>query len=497
MEFSSHRPSRPTTGALASPAAPLERRRAGALRPSDSPAGASGVDGQERLASASVLIVGAGGLGSPAAMYLAAAGVGRIGIADGDRVDLSNLHRQLLHRSERHRIAEDDVSAQRTLARSIHTCASTRSASASRRENALDLVTAYDVVIDGTDNFPTRYLLNDACVMTGRPLVYGSVDRFEGQVSVFATERGPCYRCLFPRPPEPGTVQNCADAGVLGVLPGLIGTLQATETLKLILGLGDPLIGRLLLVDTLSMRFRTIAVERDPDCPACGTREIDRLDRLRGVLCRRIEPTVQATSRCDTRNHSADRSGSRLEPRASRSSSSTSASRTSGRSGDIPTARLIPLATLFAAPPDLDRPTLISSSTAITDRAARRPRSRSSAAGFTAFEISSAASIAGVVRSIRAFVGIDRCRSARSRASLECLRSHVDRRRSTRGCGDGVVARAIHARDERAHDATPAAWPGRHRGRRRRLHARSAGRAGGAAAARRRRHTADAPLSRG
>jgi adenylyltransferase/sulfurtransferase len=235
-----------------------------------------GADGQARLKAASVLIVGAGGLGSPAAMYLAAAGVGRIGIADADRVDPSNLHRQLLHRSSDVGSAKAD-SAQHTLATiNPHVRVDAIGARVSR-ENALDLVAAYDVVIDGTDNFPTRYLLNDACVMTGRPLVYGSVDRFAGQVSVFATETGPCYRCLFPKPPELGTVQNCADAGVLGVLPGLIGTLQATETLKMILGLGDPLIGRLLLVDTLSMGFRNFRVDRDPSCPACGTREIDEL----------------------------------------------------------------------------------------------------------------------------------------------------------------------------------------------------------------------------
>lgn len=235
-----------------------------------------GLEGQARLAAARVLIVGAGGLGSPAAMYLAAAGVGQIGIADGDRVDPSNLHRQLLHRSGDVGSAKTD-SAQHTLsAINPHVRVDAIPTRVSR-ENALDLIAAYDLVIDGTDNFPTRYLLNDACVMTGRPLIYGSVDRFEGQVSVFATERGPCYRCLFPVPPELGTVQNCADAGVLGVLPGLIGTLQATEALKVILGLGDPLVGRLLLVDTLTMRFRTVGLERDPSCPMCGTGEIREL----------------------------------------------------------------------------------------------------------------------------------------------------------------------------------------------------------------------------
>lgn len=235
-----------------------------------------GIAGQERLKRARVLIVGAGGLGSPAAMYLAAAGVGTIGIADGEQVDVTNLHRQLLHRTSD--VGSSKVDSARETLGSInpHVRVETIAARVSR-ENALDLVAAYDVVVDGTDNFPTRYLLNDACVLTSRPLVYGSVDRFDGQVSVFATERGPCYRCLFPRPPEPGSVKSCADAGVLGVLPGLIGTLQATEALKLILGLGETLGGRLLLVDTLSMRFRTVELDRDPNCPACGTHELTAL----------------------------------------------------------------------------------------------------------------------------------------------------------------------------------------------------------------------------
>jgi adenylyltransferase/sulfurtransferase len=209
-------------------------------------------------------------------MYLAAAGVGRIGIADDDRVDASNLHRQLLHNDADVGLAKTE-SARATLEGLNPNVRVDAIDERLSPENAITLVSAYDVVIDGTDNFPTRYLLNDACVLTGRPLVYGSVDRFEGQVSVFATEQGPCYRCLYPTPPEPGTVRNCADAGVLGVLPGLIGTLQATETLKLILGRGEAMVGRLLLVDTLGMRFREIAFERDPLCPACGTREIDQL----------------------------------------------------------------------------------------------------------------------------------------------------------------------------------------------------------------------------
>jgi adenylyltransferase/sulfurtransferase len=313
-----------------------------------------GLEGQARLRAASVLIVGAGGLGSPAAMYLAAAGVGRIGIADGDRVDVSNLHRQLLH-------ATGDVgmpkaaSARETIgAINPHVRVDAIGERVSA-ENALDLVTAYDVVIDGTDNFPTRYLLNDASVLTGRPLVYGSVDRFEGQVSVFATERGPCYRCLFPRPPEPGSVQNCAEAGVLGVLPGLIGTLQATEALKLILGLGEPLVGRLLLVDTLAVRFRTIGVERDPECPACGTHEIRELIDY-DAFC--AGGSIDGAEE----GHGADGPGE-ITPTELASALNRGDSLVvvdvreplEWRIARIPTARLIPLAALMAAPPDLDR----------------------------------------------------------------------------------------------------------------------------------------------
>lgn len=235
-----------------------------------------GEAGQARLKASSVLIVGAGGLGSPAAMYLAAAGVGRLGIADADRVDITNLQRQLLYGIEDVGEKKTGVAAARL--RSLNSGVEVDPIDARiTSENALELVSRYDVVIDGTDNFPTRYLLSDACVLANKPLVYGSVDRFAGQVSVFVANGGPCYRCLFPSPPEPGSVQNCADAGVLGVLPGLIGTTQATEALKLLLGVGEPLVGRLLMVDALRMAFRRIMVERDPACPACGTREIQEL----------------------------------------------------------------------------------------------------------------------------------------------------------------------------------------------------------------------------
>jgi molybdopterin/thiamine biosynthesis adenylyltransferase/rhodanese-related sulfurtransferase len=249
-----------------------------------------GLAGQETLKSSSVLVVGAGGLGSPAAIYLAAAGVGRIGIADDDRVDVTNLHRQPLHDTsdvgrEKAESAKARIAALNPFVRveAIHDRVTS--------ENALAIIEQYDVVIDATDNFATRYLLNDACVLAAKPLIYGSVDRFEGQASVFATKDGPCYRCLFPTPPDPGTVQSCADAGVLGVLPGLIGTIQATEALKWLLGLGESLAGTLLLVDALGPRFRTIEVERDPSCPACGTREIRALVDYE-EFCARPAPAV-------------------------------------------------------------------------------------------------------------------------------------------------------------------------------------------------------------
>jgi adenylyltransferase/sulfurtransferase len=235
-----------------------------------------GLEGQRRLKAASVLLVGAGGLGSPLALYLAAAGVGRLGLVDCDRVDLTNLQRQVLYGTSqvgrpklaaaRERIADLNPHVQ------VETY-ETRLTSA----NALEILSAYDIVIDGTDNFPTRYLVNDACVLLGKPNVYGSIFRFDGQASVLATPEGPCYRCLYREPPPPGLVPSCAEGGVLGVLPGLIGTIQATEAIKLITGAGTPLIGRLLLVDALEMRFRTVRLRKDPECPACGTREITRL----------------------------------------------------------------------------------------------------------------------------------------------------------------------------------------------------------------------------
>ncbi len=235
-----------------------------------------GVEGQRKLKAARVLIVGAGGLGSPVALYLAAAGVGHIGLVDFDVVDVTNLQRQILHGTKD--IGRSKLeSARDTIADINPHVELTTYETALTSNNALDIIRQYDLVVDGTDNFPTRYLVNDACVLLGKPNVYGSIFRFEGQASVFSAKDGPCYRCLFPEPPPPGTVPSCAEGGVLGVLPGLIGTIQATEAIKLIIGIGDPLVGRLLLVDALAAQFRSVNVRKNPACPACGTREITEL----------------------------------------------------------------------------------------------------------------------------------------------------------------------------------------------------------------------------
>jgi sulfur-carrier protein adenylyltransferase/sulfurtransferase len=228
-----------------------------------------GMDGQRKLKASRVLCIGAGGLGSPAAMYLAAAGVGTIGLVDFDVVDLSNLQRQLLHGTDD--IGRSKLASARDTIQALNPNVRVEPHEvALSSENALELFRPYDVILDGTDNFPTRYLVNDACVLLGKPNAYGSIFRFEGQASVFATAGGPCYRCLYPEPPPPGLVPSCAEAGVLGVLPGIIGTIQATEAIKLILGTGEPLIGRFLIYDALRMRFREMKLRRDPDCPVCG-----------------------------------------------------------------------------------------------------------------------------------------------------------------------------------------------------------------------------------
>jgi len=227
------------------------------------------LEGQQRLKASRVLLIGAGGLGSPLALYLAAAGVGTIGLVDFDVVDVTNLQRQIVHGSKD--VGRPKLESARDRLKDLNPHVhvegfETRLTS----ENALEIMRDYDIVIDGTDNFATRYLTNDACVLLGKPNVYGSIYRFEGQSSVFATEDGPCYRCLYPEPPPPGLVPSCAEGGVLGVLPGIIGSLQANEALKLALGIGESLSGRLLLFDALSTEFSEVTLRRDPNCPVCG-----------------------------------------------------------------------------------------------------------------------------------------------------------------------------------------------------------------------------------
>lgn len=257
-----------------------------------------GVDGQKRLKAGSVLCIGAGGLGSPAAMYLAAAGVGRIGLVDFDVVDYSNLQRQIIHGTPDVGRPKLDSARDRLNALNPHVQVDTYEEALSS-ENALRLFAPYDIILDGTDNFPTRYLVNDACVILGKPNTYGSIFRFEGQASVFGTKNGPCYRCLYPEPPPPGLVPSCAEGGVLGVLPGVIGVIQATEAIKLLTGIGEPLIGRFLLYDALKMRFRELKVPKDPECPVCGknptvTKLID-YEQFCGIHPPAAEATVVAT----------------------------------------------------------------------------------------------------------------------------------------------------------------------------------------------------------
>ena len=228
-----------------------------------------GIEGQKKLKAAKVLLVGAGGLGAPLGLYLSAAGIGKIGIVDFDVVDFTNLQRQVIH-------ATADVGAKKLDSAAAKMKAINPNVEivkhevALSSENALEILKDYDLVVDGTDNFPTRYLVNDACVLLGKPNVYGSIFRFEGQATVFAYEGGPCYRCLYPEPPPPGLVPSCAEGGVLGILPGTIGLIQATEAVKLILGIGEPLVGRLLLYDALGMRFRELRLRKNPECPVCG-----------------------------------------------------------------------------------------------------------------------------------------------------------------------------------------------------------------------------------
>lgn len=313
-----------------------------------------GVTGQEKLKAARVLLIGAGGLGSPAALYLAAAGVGTLGLVDFDNVDVTNLQRQILHGtkdvgrpkllSARERIA--DVNPHVRL-ETYETALTSK--------NALDILSGYDIVVDGTDNFATRYLVNDACVLLGKPNVYGSIFRFEGQASVFALPDGggPCYRCLFREPPPPGLVPSCAEGGVLGVLPGLVGTIQATEAIKLIVGVGEPLAGRLLLIDTLGMAFRTVRIRKDPACPACGTREIRSLidyEQFCGVRAADAEPRAVGGF--------VEVSPRELQSRLSRGEQLQLIDvreQFEWDIGRIPGARLVPLATLPDVVDTLDR----------------------------------------------------------------------------------------------------------------------------------------------
>jgi adenylyltransferase/sulfurtransferase len=254
-----------------------------------------GMDGQRKLKQSSVLCIGAGGLGSPAAMYLAAAGIGRIGIVDFDVVDYSNLQRQLLHGTPD--VGRSKLASAKDKITSLnpHVQVDTYEVALSS-ENALELFKPYDVILDGTDNFPTRYLVNDACVLSGKPNAYGSIFRFEGQASVFATKDGPCYRCLYPEPPPPGLVPSCAEGGVIGVLPGIIGVIQATEAIKVMLGIGEPLIGRFLIYDALNMKFRELRLRKDPECPVCGTNPtVTRLIDYEQFCGMRPEPAAAPT----------------------------------------------------------------------------------------------------------------------------------------------------------------------------------------------------------
>ena len=320
-----------------------------------------GEEGQRRLKAARVLLVGAGGLGSPAALYLAAAGVGELGIVDADDVESSNLQRQVLHGTGDVGNAKVDSARERLRDLNPHvrvTTYHTRLTSA----NALEIIREYDVVVDGSDNFPTRYLINDACVLLGKPDVYGSVLRFDGQASVLGGS-GPCYRCLFPEPPPPEFAPSCSEAGVLGVLPGLVGMIQATEAIKLITGAGEALVGRLLLVDALRMRFRTIEVVRDPACRACGTREITSLVDYE-AFC-----GVGVTASSDNGAHVGDYNandrdeGDEITPAvlAARLAGAAPPSVVDVREpyewaiAHIPQARLVPLDSLPQAAPSLDR----------------------------------------------------------------------------------------------------------------------------------------------
>jgi adenylyltransferase/sulfurtransferase len=307
-----------------------------------------GAEGQTRLKRARVLLVGAGGLGSPVALYLAAAGVGRLGLVDADRVDISNLQRQILHGTSAVGETKLDSARDRLTDVNPHVELDLHETRLTA-DNALDIIGDYEIVVDGTDNFPTRYLVNDACVILGKPNVYGSVIRFEGQASVFSAGDGPCYRCLFRDPPPPDLVTNCEEGGVFGVLPGLVGMIQATETIKLILGQGETLSGRLLLIDALRMRFHTVNLQRDPECKACGTREITALIDYDEFCGLRREPAQAASEisvgELQTRMNDAKRDFDLIDVRET----------WEWNIARLPGARLVPLGMLPDALDQIDR----------------------------------------------------------------------------------------------------------------------------------------------
>src|ERR1700743_2924631 len=259
-----------------------------------------GMEGQQKLKAAKVLCVGTGGLGAPLAMYLAAAGVGTIGLVDFDVVDDSNLQRQIIHSTAT--VGKLKVDSAEIMLKGLNPHLNVvKHNTMLTSANALDILKDYDVIADGTDNFQTRYLVNDACVLLGKPNAYASIYRFEGQASIFGTKEGPCYRCLYPEPPPPGLVPSCAEGGVLGILPGLLGVIQATEVIKPILGIGEPLIGRFLLVDALGMNFRTLKLRKNPDCPVCGTNptvaELIDYNQFCGIAPKEPESATPATEK--------------------------------------------------------------------------------------------------------------------------------------------------------------------------------------------------------
>jgi adenylyltransferase/sulfurtransferase len=308
-----------------------------------------GAEGQRRLKGASVLLVGAGGLGSPAALYLAAAGVGRLGIVEFDVVDETNLQRQILHDTAWVGRPKLESAAARLSRLNPHVRVEAHAA-ALTRDNALEVVAGYDVVVDGTDNFETRYLANDACYLLRKPNVYGSIFRFEGQASVFWPDRGPCYRCLFPEPPPPGLVPSCAEGGVLGILPGVIGAIQATEAVKVLLGVGEPLVGRLLLYDALAMRFDEVAIPRDPACPLCSAAATIRELQDYPAFCGTARGNAPASPADEITAAELKRrldAGEDLEVLDVREPHEWAMSRIEG-------ARLVPLGTLAARLPELD-----------------------------------------------------------------------------------------------------------------------------------------------